>query len=260
MSDFEFLTVEVDGYLGRLTMDRTPRNALNLGLQRELAAAAAWFDETDVRVVILSGAGESFTVGADLSLLEGLYDDRVRLRLDDADAGRVMGDAIASMRALTIAQIHGHCIGGGIVIAAACDLRVAAEGTVFSIPEAAIGIPLAWGGVPRLVREIGPAATKDLILTCRPFGAAEAAALGLINRVVDSGDLATTVETLASEILARPWSVISTTKSAVNIAADELVSTRHSEDDAQLFLAAADDPEAHAVGAAYLKKIRERKS
>ncbi|VAV92272.1 Enoyl-CoA hydratase, partial [hydrothermal vent metagenome] len=186
MSDFEFLTIEVDGHLGRLTMDRTPRNALNLGLQRELAAAAAWFDETDVRVVILSGAGESFTVGADLSLLEGLYDDQVRLRLADADAGRVMGDAIASMRALTIAQIHGHCIGGGIVIAAACDLRVAAEGTVFSIPEAAIGIPLAWGGVPRLVREIGPAATKDLILTCRPFGAAEAAALGLVNRVVDS--------------------------------------------------------------------------
>jgi enoyl-CoA hydratase/carnithine racemase len=260
MTDFEFVRVEVDGHLGRLTMDRTPRNALSLGLQRELAEAAAWFNETQARVVILSGAGESFTVGADLSLLEGLYDDTTRLRLDDADTGRVMGDAIASMRALTIAQIHGHCIGGGLVLAAACDLRVAADGTIFSIPEAALGIPLAWGGVPRLVREIGPAATKDLILTCRPFGSGEAASLGLVNRVVDLADLAMTVETMATEILSRPWSVISTTKTAVNIAADELVSTRHSEDDAQLFLAAADDPESHAAGTAYLKKIRDRKS
>ncbi|MCH7669535.1 MAG: enoyl-CoA hydratase/isomerase family protein [Acidobacteria bacterium] len=247
--------VTVEGHLGRLVLNRPPRNALSLDMQRELADAAVWFDATDARVVIVSGAGESFCVGADLSLLSDLFDDETVFDLAQADAGRVMGDAIAGMRAFTIAQIHGHCIGGGLIVAAACDLRVASRGTIFSIPEAAIGIPLAWGGVPRLVREIGPAATKELILTCRPFGSDEAASLGFIGRVVDTANLETTAETLAEQILARPWSVISATKTSVNRAADELVSTCHSEGDAQLLLAASQDPESRAAAMAYLKKM-----
>ena len=70
------------------------------------------------------------------------------------------------MRALTIARIQGWCVGGGLVLAAACDLRLAADTARFSIPEVDLGIPLAWGGIPRLVREIGPALTKELVLTC----------------------------------------------------------------------------------------------
>lgn len=138
---------------------------------------------------------------------------------------------------------------------ATCDLRVASRGTIFSIPEAAIGIPLAWGRVPRLVRGIGPAATKKLILTCSPFGADEAAGLGLIGHVVDTADLETTTETLAEQILARPWPVISATKTSVNRVADELVSTCHSEGDAQLLLAASQDPESRAAAMAYLDKM-----
>ena len=96
-----------------------------------------------------------------------------------------MAEAIESMRAITIARIHGHCVGGGCGAGGACDLRVAADTTRFSIPEVDLGIPLAWGGIPRLVREIGPAMTKELVLSCRPFSAEEARGLGFVNRVVD---------------------------------------------------------------------------
>ena len=81
--------------------------------------------------------------------------------------------------------MHGWCVGGGLVLAAVCDLRVAGRSARFSIPEVELGIPLAWGGIPRLVREIGPALTKELVMTCREFGPDEAKAAGFLNRVVD---------------------------------------------------------------------------
>ena len=74
----------------------------------------------------------------------------VAARREAADAGRLMAEAIESMRAITIARIQGHCVGGALVLAAACDLRVTAETTRFAIPEVDLGIPLAWGGNPRL--------------------------------------------------------------------------------------------------------------
>ena len=100
-------------------------------------------------------------------------------RREIGQLGLRMADAIESMRAVTIAQVHGYAVGGGVVLVAACDLRVAADDAVFSIPEIELGIPLAWGGIPRLVREIGPALTKELVMTCRRFTPAEAKAAGL---------------------------------------------------------------------------------
>jgi enoyl-CoA hydratase/carnithine racemase len=93
-----------------------------------------------------------------------------------------MADALEAMRALSIAAIHGWCVGGGLVLAAACDLRIAAEDARFSIPEVDLGIPLAWGGIPRLVREIGPALTKEWCTAAlrRDRGPGG----GLLNRVV----------------------------------------------------------------------------
>ena len=126
----------------------------------------------------MRGNGRAFTAGADLAAFtDGGGVDRA-----GTDAGRVMAEAITAMQAVTVAAIHGHCVGGGVVLAATCDLRVAAEDVRFVIPEVDLGIPLAWGGIPRLVREVGPAATRDLVMTCRPFGAAEAQALGFVNR------------------------------------------------------------------------------
>ncbi len=90
-----------------------------------------------------------------------------------------------------------------MVLAGDCVLRVAAEGTRFSIPEIDLGIPLAWGGIPRLVREIGPALTKELVMTCRPFDAEEALGAGFLNRVVSAGELDPAVEEMAAMLASK---------------------------------------------------------
>ncbi len=162
---------------------------------REIAEAARWFDRHPlVKVVVVSGQGRSFSAGADLGAFDGNASGAEGSARDNADLGRLMADAVEAMNAITIARVHGHCIGGGLVLAAACDLRVAASDAYFSIPEVDLGIPLAWGGIPRLVREIGPALTKELVMTCRPFTSAEAHAAGFLNRVVASADLDQEVE------------------------------------------------------------------
>ena len=151
----------------------------------ELVEAGRWFDaQPELKAIVVRGAGNTFCAGADISAF-GPADhapvSREELRRS-FDLGRRAADAIAGMRAITVAAIQGHCIGGGVVLAAACDIRIAAEDARFSIPEVDLGIPLAWGGIPRLVRELGPTVTKDLVLTCRPFDAAEAALLRFVSR------------------------------------------------------------------------------
>ena len=111
-----------------------------------------------------------------------------------ADTGRLMAEALERTSPVLIAALHGHVVGGGLVISSACDLRIATTDVSFSIPEVDLGIPLAWGGIPRLVREIGPALTKELVMTCRPFGASEAMNAGFLNRVVPPGELDTAVD------------------------------------------------------------------
>ena len=162
------------------------------------------------------------------------------------------------MRAVTIAAIRGHCVGGGLVLAAACDLRVAADSTRFSIPEVDLGIPLAWGGIPRLVREIGPAMTKELVMTCRPFTAEEGRALGFLNRVVPDEQLDGAVEELAAELAAKSPYTLAATKRAVNAASGEMVSTAGAWNDADSLLTATADPESRQAAAQYLQRLGDR--
>jgi enoyl-CoA hydratase/carnithine racemase len=162
------------------------------------------------------------------------------------------------MRAVTIAAIHGHCVGGGVLLATACDLRVAAVGTRFAIPEVDLGIPLTWGGIPRLVREIGPSMTRELVLTCRAFDAAEAHEIGLINRVVRGDQLSIVVDDLAQSLATKSALALEATLTAVEAAAEALVPTGGATADADLFLAAISDPESQAVAAAYLERRAQR--
>src|SRR5262249_49868529 len=208
---FSTIIVEINGPLGRLTLNRPERlNAMNATMLRELVEAARWFDEQrEARVVIISGAGRAFCAGADLKespMIEAAHDSGGSwlYRHEAAQLGRRMADAIEQMRATTIVRLHGHIVGGGVVLASACDLRVAAEDARFSIPEIELGIPLTWGAIPRLVREIGPAITKELVMTCRPFTPQEAKEMGFVNRVAPFDELDQHVERLAAEIIAMP--------------------------------------------------------
>ncbi len=249
---FENLEVTIDGAIGRLQLSRPSRlNSLSRVTLIELAEAARWFDShRNVKVVVVSGAGRSFCAGFDLD--DFATPDAEWSVRDTADLGRVMAEAVTDMRALTIAAIHGHCVGGGLVLAASCDLRIAADDAVFSIPEVDLGIPLAWGGIPRLVREIGPAATKELVLTCRRFGPDEARALGLLNTVVSPDRLPAHVDELAARLAAKPGYALRTTKQQVNAVADEMAGTARNASDADALVFATYDAESRAASAAYL--------
>jgi len=254
---FETLTTRADGPVGHLTLSRPEKlNPLSVQTLREITAAARWFDDQPgVKVVIVAGAGRAFSAGADLGSFTGRQTVSTR---DAADSGRQMADALERMRALAIASIRGWCVGGGLVLAAACDLRVASTNARFSIPEVDLGIPLAWGGIPRLVREIGPALTKELVLTCRPFDAAEAKAAGFLNRVVSDDALDDTVTELADSLAAKASHAIFSTKQHVNAVTDQMVGTMRSWGDADGLVTAFGDAECAEARRAYLERRRSR--
>ncbi|MGB0111924.1 MAG: enoyl-CoA hydratase/isomerase family protein [Ilumatobacteraceae bacterium] len=257
--DFTTLRVHVEGRIGRLTLAQPDQlNPLGVLPLREIAEAARWFDTTDASIVIVTGDGRGFSSGFDLREFAGGGDTTGVSSRDQADLGRQMAEAMERMTALTIAAIKGPCIGGGIVLAGVCDLRVAADDTVFAIPEVDLGIPLAWGGIPRLVREIGPARTRELVLTCRRFGPDEAASMGFVNRVVPRADLESAVDELAAQLALKAPSVVRATKRQVNEALEDVAPTVGAWADADLLGAAMRDPEARAAASAYLAARKQR--
>jgi len=249
---FETLKVEVDGRIGRVTLNRPERlNALSRQLMSEIVQLGAWLKlREDIRVIIVSGAGRSFSAGFDLNDFSSASAGESPRQA--ADLGRLATDALTDVPQLTIAAVHGHCVGGGVVFVAACDLRVATTETTFIIPEVDLGIPLAWGGIPRLVREIGPALTKELVLTCRPFDADEAKSIGFINQVVDSADLETTVTELALNLASKTLYSLHSTKQQVNAVMEEIAGTGRSAGDADMLVYAMRDPESRDATARYL--------
>lgn len=251
-SAFDTIEVAVDGQRGTLRLNRPDKlNPLSTHTLHEIELAARWFDEhVDLKVVVVSGAGRAFSAGADLSSFTsgGLPEDRQQ--------GWRMGRALDEMRAVTVARLHGWCVGGGVVVAAGCDLRIAAQSARFSIPEVDLGIPLAWGGIPRLVRELGPALTKELVMTCRPFDADEAHRAGFVNRVVPDDRLDDEVEALVTQLLAKPKLALLETKAHVNAVTESMVGTGRSWADADGLAAGLRDPEGRAAAQRYVEALR----
>ena len=246
---YRHLNVVAEGSVGAMTLNRPDKlNALSVDLMHEIVAASAELSVSPVRTVVVSGTGRAFSTGFDLTSLATL--ETSGSGVEAARLGQAMGDAVADMRPVTVAALHGHVVGGGVVLAAACDLRLAAADTVFSIPEVDLGIPLAWGGIPRLVREFGPALTRELVMTCRPFSAEEAASRGFLNGVVPTGEHLAAAAALAEAVAARPALPVATTKQHVA----EVMRGDFGRDDAAGLIAALADPESMAARTAYLER------
>jgi enoyl-CoA hydratase/carnithine racemase len=256
------IAVSASGSRGSITLNRPEKlNPLSPTTLVELAEAARWVDgPRAVKVVVVSGAGRAFSAGADIAAFATAEagDGSLPAR-EGADLGRQMAEAIEGMRAVTVAKVHGHCVGGGVVLVAACDLRVAATSTRFSIPEVALGIPLTWGGIPRLVREIGPAMTRELVLTCRPFDAAEAKAIGFVNRVVADDELDAAVDGLVAVLDERSAFTLEATKRRVAAVTETMVGVSDAWADADSLVTARRDPESRAAAAAYLDALARRR-
>src|SRR6202034_2749954 len=148
-------------------------------------------ERPDIRVLVLDGAGRSFSAGADL--VGGAYADLRNAdwatRRHRAGSWQRLLDQLGRLPQVTVARLHGHVIGGAALLAAACDIRVAADDVVVRIPELAIGIPLTWAGIPLLVREIGLPLTRDWVMTCRDVSSDELLRSGFAQRVVAASQL-----------------------------------------------------------------------
>ncbi|NNE11775.1 MAG: enoyl-CoA hydratase/isomerase family protein [Ilumatobacter sp.] len=250
------LTHRPDETVATMLLNRPERlNALSRNVLREIVVACRWLDETEaIKAVVVRGSGRAFSAGFDLDDFTSL--DAETSPRDTADLGRLAAEALTDVRPLTVAAIHGHCVGGGLVLAAACDLRLASDTVRFSIPEVDLGIPLAWGGIPRLARELGPAITKELVLTCRPFGADEARSLRFLNRVVAEDELFAEADALAAELAGKPAFSLRATKLHVNAVMEEIAGTRRNANDADTLAAALTDEESRRTARDYLRSKR----
>ncbi|WP_405883978.1 enoyl-CoA hydratase/isomerase family protein [Streptomyces sp. NBC_01136] len=172
-----------------------------------------------IRVVVLSGAGDDFCLGGDRNeFTELLADDPTGsgIRTSGTKARRVC-EALTGNPAVTIAKVQGRVIGAGLALALACDLRVGADTATFRLPELALGLPTAWGGLlPRLLNEVGAARVRELILTSRAFTAGEALTLSILQSVVREHDLDAAVTGWAKPILRRPAAALRVTKMLLN--------------------------------------------
>lgn len=213
----QHLLMERDGPVVVLTLNRPQQlNALNQTLIGELAAAFEQFDHDDsARAVILTGAGErAFAAGADISEIGTITSATHGRQL--AHRSHELARRMAELRAPIIAAINGFALGGGLELALACDIRLAAEHAQLGLPEVTLGIMPGWGGTQRLARLVGPGMGKLLMMTGDRIAADEALRLGLVELVLPGGELLGAARALAARIAAQPPLAVAAIKQAVN--------------------------------------------
>jgi enoyl-CoA hydratase len=182
---FTHLAYDVEDHVARVTISRPDAlNALNDELLVELATT---FDlaqaDVDVRALVITGEGRAFVAGADLAALRSVSDGFAGR--ETALAGQDVMNSLAALPFPTIAAINGFALGGGLELALACDLRVAAPTAKLGLPEVTRGLIPGYGGTQRLQRLIGLSRALDLVLTGRMVSADEAHAMGLVHRISD---------------------------------------------------------------------------
>lgn len=180
------------------------RNAINSATAERLYEEFVSFEQDEAaRVAVLCGDSAAFCAGADLK-------DLPKLRPSGP-----LGPTRLQLSKPVIAAIEGWCVAGGVELAAWCDLRVAGESARFGCLERRWGVPLIDGGTYRLPRIVGLGRALDLILTGREFGAAEAEAIGFVNRVVPDGSAFSEAVALAAQIAASPWACVVSDRACV---------------------------------------------
>ena len=218
LTDYDGFRVERrnDHHTATVTLDRPEKlNRVSMAARAQLAAV---FDELgadpDVRVVVLAGApGRAFTAGGDVAgFLESSPEEVSRMARNVAAPERCPKPVIAAL--------HGFCLGIGLELALACDLRIAADDTEVGLPEITLGMIPGSGGTQRLARLVGMGRAKDMILRGRRLGAAEALSWGLLTEVVAPGALDARVGEVAAELAGKAGVALAMAKRVINHAYD----------------------------------------
>ncbi|PHY19719.1 enoyl-CoA hydratase-related protein [Caulobacter sp. BP25] len=201
------LTLEIFQQHAVLTLDQPARkNAMSQAMWRALPEALATVDRSSAKVLVLTGAGGVFSAGADISEFE-----RVWANAESAQAYAELitqaVNALSDFSKPTLAAVRGPCVGGGMALALACDLRVADSSARFGITPAKLGLVYSLEDTKRLVDAVGPANAKDILFTGRILDAEEARAIGLLNLVVPPESFDAALQTKVDQIAAASqWS------------------------------------------------------
>lgn len=207
------IRLDVSAPFGEIVLNKPEkRNALSVDMWAEIPALVdRATEDPNVKILILHGGDAgAFAAGADISEFEAIYATR--------ESAKASGDTIAAALAAveacpkpSIAAIDGACVGGGVSLAMACDLRVASAGSKFGVTPGKLGLVYPAGDTRRLLQAIGPSATKDILFTGRIFPAEEAKALGLIDRLAAPGQGLRDARAFAEQIAAiSQWSTRAT--------------------------------------------------
>ena len=213
---YQFLTIRRDGPVEYVTLNRPDvRNAFN---ERVIADLTQWAREAQhaagLRAVVIAGAGPVFSAGADamwMAKMAGFsHDDNVR----DAYAAAQMFLAINQVPVAVIGRVHGAALGGGVGLAAVCDIVVAADSTVFGLTETKLGILPAMIS-PYVLQKIGLSAARELFLTGMRFDAAKAKAIGLVHEIVPDAGLDAAVQRYVAEVLSAAPTAVAAAKALI---------------------------------------------
>jgi enoyl-CoA hydratase/carnithine racemase len=219
--------IEKRGRVAIVRFDRGHRaNALSLRLTRALHEAAQTLDgDPDLSAVVLTGApGGNFSCGLDLADPDtrAVFEGDVAERRRASRLGSKLCRAWEELEPITIAAVEGWCVGGGVALAVACDLRIAGQSATFYAAEIERGMSMSWGTVPRVVNLVGPAKAKRVIVMAERLAAERAHAWGLIDEVVPDGTALPAALEMAERIAALPPLPVRMCKQAINAAATAL--------------------------------------
>lgn len=190
MSSAGRVLAKVEGRTGWLIFNNPEKhNAVSLSMWEEVARVLEDFAAArNIRVVVLAGAGgKAFVSGADISRFESERSSREAVAHYNAVTEKVYA-AVHDFPKPTIALIRGYCIGGGLGLAVSCDMRIASETARFALPASKLGLGYDFPGIKRFVDLLGPSFTKEIFFTARQFDAAEAQAMGLVNRALPDAE------------------------------------------------------------------------
>ena len=216
----EKLIGKTDGAVASIIFNNPEkRNAVSLDMWVRFTELLSSYEaDDDVRAVVISGAGgKAFVSGADISKFESERATREAVAHYNATSGKAY-DKLINFPKPTIAKINGYCVGGGMNLAVACDLRFCEEGSRFAIPAAKLGLGYGYYGVARLSRLVGVSRAMEMFYTARQFPAQEAYEMGLLNKVVPVEQLDATVDEVTQRISENAPMTIATIKaSAIEI-------------------------------------------
>ena len=257
---YRTLNLDIGGAIATVTLNRPEaRNAMSAQLMREMIACAGKIAaRRDVDVAIVHGSGVCFSAGADLKDPARWSNaaQPLEVQREIAALGLRMARAWEELPQVTLAAIEGYALGGGLALAVALDWRVMAKDAIVSLPEIALGIPLTWGTLPRLVNLLGPSRAKRLTILCERLPADAALQMGLVDYLAPPGKALAKARSVAAQVLALPRNSVRMSKESVNAYANigAHAASHMAHDQVQLAAASPEATSARAAFAARRKK------